>query len=95
MPECNEAKAEEDSGQYAADAHFLPLGCGEHLCGRRPLRSKSFFTYNADDTTALEIMAMGAVRCEARLPADPAFFGAEQHAPEAELQQRSCSSGPV
>ena len=89
MPECNEAKEREDSGGYAAGAHFLPLACGEHLCGRRPLRSKGFFTYNADDTTALEIMAMGAVRCGAHLPAGPALFR-RRHAPEAELQQRSC-----
>ncbi len=65
--------------------HFLPLKCGEHLYGRRPLRSKGFFTYNADDTTALEIMAMDAmdaIRCKARLPADPALFRADPYAPE-------------
>ena len=76
---------EENSGEYVTGVHFLPLECGEYLYGRRPLRSKGFFTYNADYTTALEIMAMGAmnaIRCEARLPADPAFFSADPYALE-------------
>ena len=55
--------------------HFLPLKCGEHLYGRRPLRSKGFFTYNADYDKTLGIMATGAmdaVRREARLRANQA-----------------------
>lgn len=52
---------EEDSGEHVTGVHFLPLECGEHFYGRRPLRSKGFFTYNAHYTTALEIMAMGAM----------------------------------
>ena len=85
MPECNEAKVEENSGGHVTGVHFLPLKCGEHLYWRRPLRSNGFFTYNADDTAALEIMAMGAmdaIRCEARLPADTAFFSADPYALE-------------